>query len=59
MATEQELSDYFAALGVESSAAADDIRKAYKKKSLQHHPDRGGDAALWAQLQKARSVPGH
>ena len=36
--------DYYKVLGVGESATQDDIKKAYRKLSLKHHPDRGGDA---------------
>jgi len=31
---------FYSALGLSTKATTDDIRKAYKKKSLQHHPDK-------------------
>ena len=40
-------------LGVNSSATADEIRKAYKRKALKHHPDKGGSAATFRKVQTA------
>lgn len=35
--------DYYQTLGVEKSASADEIKSAYRKAALKHHPDRNKD----------------
>jgi molecular chaperone DnaJ len=47
-----EKRDYYEVLGVERGAASDDIRKAYKREALKHHPDRNpGDASAEAKFK--------
>jgi molecular chaperone DnaJ len=32
--------DYYSILGIAKGAPADEIKKAYRKKAMEHHPDR-------------------
>lgn len=48
--------DYYSILGVSRNASEQDIRKAYKKKSMQHHPDRGGNEEEFKKVNEAYST---
>lgn len=50
------MKDYYAILGLDPAASADEIKKAFKKLAMQHHPDRGGDAAKFAEINEAYAV---
>lgn len=52
------MTDYYSTLGVNKSANADEIKRAYRKLASQHHPDRGGDTKKFQTLQEAYSVLG-
>jgi len=40
-----EFPDYYALLGIQSSASQDEVRQAYKRESLRSHPDRIANAS--------------
>jgi len=48
--------DYYHILGVNKNASDSEIRKAYKKKSMQHHPDRGGNEEEFKKVNEAYST---
>lgn len=48
--------DYYSTLGVGKNATDDDIKKAYRKLAMKHHPDRGGDEATFKKISEAYDV---
>lgn len=48
--------DYYELLGLSKSASADEIKKAFRKAAIEHHPDRGGDEAKFKELNEAYEV---
>ncbi|OGH89129.1 MAG: molecular chaperone DnaJ [Candidatus Magasanikbacteria bacterium RIFOXYD2_FULL_36_9] len=49
--------DYYKILGVEKNATADEVKKAFKKSAMQHHPDRpGGDEKKFKEANEAYQV---
>ena len=43
-------------LGIPKSATQDQIRSAYRKLAVKHHPDKGGDAEMFKQVSAANEV---
>jgi DnaJ-class molecular chaperone len=47
---------HYESLGVSKDASSDDIRKAYRKLAIQHHPDKGGDQDKFKEISAAYEV---
>lgn len=43
-------------LGIQRSADANEIKKAYRKLAMEHHPDKGGDTEKFKEIQKANEI---
>jgi len=50
------MSNLYQILGLEKSASADDIKRAYKKLAVQNHPDKGGDEKKFQEISNAYDV---
>jgi len=53
---EVDTESYYKALGVEKNATPAEIKKAYRKLAVKHHPDKGGDEALFKEITVAHEV---
>jgi molecular chaperone DnaJ len=51
--------DYYDLLGVNKNSSADEIKTAFRKKAHEHHPDKGGDAEKFKELNEAYQVLGN
>ena len=47
---------YYDLLGVPKTANQTELKKAYRKQCLKHHPDKGGDEATFKEINKAYDV---
>lgn len=48
--------DYYEVLGVAKGATTDEIKKAFRKQAVKHHPDKGGDEAAFKEINEAYEV---
>ena len=50
--------NYYEVLGVSETATQDEIKKAYRKKAVEHHPDKGGDENIFKEVAHAYDTIG-
>lgn len=48
--------DYYDILGVKKDASADEIKKAFRRKAVELHPDKGGDEKAFKEVNEAYEV---
>ena len=48
--------DYYNILGIDKSASTEDIKKAYRKLAMTHHPDKGGEEAKFKEITEAYEI---
>lgn len=48
--------DYYEVLGVGKDASPDEIKKAFRRAAVEHHPDRGGDETKFKEINEAYEV---
>ncbi|MDR0607238.1 MAG: DnaJ domain-containing protein [Candidatus Peribacteria bacterium] len=48
--------DYYAILGVSETATTDEIKKAFRKLAVKHHPDKGGSKEKFQEINEAHAV---
>jgi curved DNA-binding protein len=47
------MTDYYSILGVNKTSTEDEIKRAYRKLAMKHHPDRGGDETKFKEINQA------
>jgi molecular chaperone DnaJ len=52
------MSNFYETLGVTETATQDEIKKAYRKLAVKHHPDKGGSEDTFKQISEAYDVLG-
>lgn len=50
--------NYYDILGVPRDASQEDIKRAFRKLAMQHHPDKGGDASEFQKINEAYNTLG-
>lgn len=52
------MKDYYSILGVQRGATDDEIKQAFRRLAMKHHPDRGGDQLKFQDINEAYGVLG-
>lgn len=52
------MENYYEILGVNETATQEEIKKAYRKKAVEHHPDKGGDEEKFKKISEAYDILG-
>lgn len=50
--------DYYKILGIDKGASQDDVKRAFRKLAHEHHPDKGGDAEKFKEINEAYQALG-
>jgi curved DNA-binding protein len=50
------MKDYYGILGVPKTASSDEVKSAYRKAAMKHHPDRGGDEKKFKEISEAYDI---
>lgn len=48
--------DYYKILGIEKGASQEEIKKAFRKLAMKHHPDKGGNETKFKEINEAYTV---
>jgi molecular chaperone DnaJ len=52
------LENYYSVLGVNENSTQDEIKKTYRKKAIEFHPDKGGDEEMFKKISEAYDTLG-
>lgn len=47
---------FYEVLGVDQNASVDEIKKAYRRLAIRHHPDKGGDPESFKEVSHAYEI---